>query len=188
MQLYVARHGETELNAQQRYQGSSDYPLNEQGLAQARELAARLPAGITRVVASPLLRAQQTAQAVSDRTGVPVVTIAGFRERCYGAFEGLNREQTIERYPDLIARRIAQQWDDAPPGGETMRQAVGRVEQALLDLHAQQQGQVVLLVAHGFVARAVRWLLLRAAEDAFYAEPMIDNCEFQHYPLVRPWR
>src|SRR4051812_34850023 len=63
--LYVARHGQTALNQQQRFQGSTDAPLNDEGCAQAELLSQRLPAGITRIVASPLLRARQTAEYVA---------------------------------------------------------------------------------------------------------------------------
>lgn len=187
LQLYVARHGETALNAQWRYQGSTDCPLNEQGHAQARLLAQRLPASITHLIASPLQRALQTADAIASARGLPVDIEAAFRERDYGAFEGLNREETIERYPDLIARRIAQRWDEAPPGGETVRQAVHRIELGLLALQQRFDGQPVhlALVAHGFVARAVDWLLTGPPEAAFYTAPMMGNAEFRHYPSMR---
>lgn len=187
--LYLARHGETDLNVELRYQGRTDAQLNELGWTQAAQLAERLPTEITRIVASPLQRAQQTASVVSRRRGLPVLTMSEFRERDFGVFEGLNREDAMTRYPELWARNIAQLWDEAPPGGETIREVVQRVEQGLRCLEVGHPGETVLLVAHGFIARAVRYLVLRWPEDDFYLEPMMGNAEFQHYPSLQwaPW-
>ncbi|WP_176256705.1 histidine phosphatase family protein [Derxia lacustris] len=187
MKLYMARHGQTDLNAQQRFQGSSDPPLNAAGIAQAEELARRLPAGLTRIVASPLQRARQTAEIVAASHGLPVLLMGEFRERCYGVFEGLSREDIEARYPELWARRIARHWDDGPPGGETMRQAVDRVDAALAALRAEHAGETVLLVAHGFVARAVHLLLRALPPEAFYDAPMIGNAEFEVFESGAPY-
>ena len=186
MKLYMARHGQTDLNAQQRFQGSSNPPLNAAGIAQAEELARQLPPGLTRIVASPLRRAHQTAEIVAASHGLPVLLIDDFRERCYGVFEGLSREDIEQRYPELWARRIARHWDDGPPGGETMRQAVDRVGAALALLGATHRGETVLLVAHGFVARAVHMLLRDLPPHAFYDAPMIGNAEFEFFDRAAP--
>ncbi|AKJ31253.1 histidine phosphatase family protein [Caldimonas brevitalea] len=188
MKLYIARHGQTDLNAQMRYQGSSDWPLNDEGLRQAQLLAERLPGDIDHIIASPLLRAQQTAQAVAGTRGLPVVTMPQFRERDYGCFEALNREDILARYAELWHAKIAQQWDAAPPGGETVREVVQRVEAGLVELQARLPGATVLLVAHGFVARAVHFLLTRLHEAEFYLEPMLGNADFLHYPEFGHWR
>ena len=70
MKLYLARHGETDLNIDDRYQGISDAPLNARGIDQARALALALPLDVTRIVSSPLQRALQTAQAVGTARGL----------------------------------------------------------------------------------------------------------------------
>lgn len=187
--LYLARHGETDLNVQMRYQGATDMPLNELGWTQAQTLAQRLPADISRIVASPLLRAQQTASLVSQARGLPVLTMSEFRERNFGVFEGLTHEEAQARHPELYARKVAMLWDDAPPGGETIREVVARVQAGLQRLEAEHGGESVLLVAHGFIARAVRYLVKRWPEHDFYLEPMMGNAEIHHYPDLRwtPW-
>jgi probable phosphoglycerate mutase len=187
--IYLARHGETDLNVQMRYQGATDMPLNELGWTQAQTLAQRLPADISRIVASPLLRAQQTASLVSQARGLPVLTMSEFRERNFGVFEGLTHEEVQARHPELYARKVAMLWDDAPPGGETIREVVARVQTGLQRLEAAHGGESVLLVAHGFIARAVRYLVKRWPEDDFYLEPMMGNAEIHHYPDLRwtPW-
>ena len=108
MKLYLARHGETDLNIDDRYQGSSDAPLNARGRAQADALAAALPHDITRIVASPLQRALQTAQAVGSARGLAVHTMTGLREKDFGVFDGLTPAEVAERYPALwhVTRRL----------------------------------------------------------------------------------
>ena len=183
--LYLARHGETDFNAQLRYQGSTDMPLNELGWSQARSLAERVPAEVSRIVASPLLRAQQTASLVSQARGLPILTMPEFRERDFGVFEGLTIAETQARYPELFEQKVAQQWSAAPPGGETICEVVARVQTGLLQLEAEHGGESVLLVAHGFIARAVRYLVKRWPETDFYVEPMMGNAEIHHYPALR---
>lgn len=127
MILYIARHGETDLNIQDRYQGISDSPLNDRGLQQAAALAAGLPAGIVHVISSPQKRAYQTASALAEARRLPLETMSHFRERDFGIFDGLTPAEVQKRHPDLWERKIVQQWNDAPPGGETTRDVVRRV-------------------------------------------------------------
>ena len=69
--LYLVRHGETDWNRQGLSQGSVDIPLNELGLAQAREAAQKLRGrGIASIVASPLSRARVTAEIVGEVLGL----------------------------------------------------------------------------------------------------------------------
>lgn len=183
MKLYLARHGETDLNIDDRYQGVSDAPLNATGQAQARSLAAALPHDVTCIVASPLRRALHTAQAVGRARGLAVQVMAGLREKNFGAFDGLTPAEVAERYPSLWQAGVLTSWDRAPPGGESTREVVQRVALCLHELHDQHCDETVLLVVHGFVVRALRYLLDGLAEPAFFIAPRIGNGEF----LVREW-
>ena len=71
MELYLARHGQTDWNVGDRYQGTYDEPLNARGHQQALELAAALPRTIEQIVVSPMRRARQTAEPVIAALGVP---------------------------------------------------------------------------------------------------------------------
>ena len=76
MKVYVARHGQTEWNAQNRICGRTDVELTEEGRRQAEELAESLTGrGVDVILASPMKRAIETARAVSRRCGVPVETV-----------------------------------------------------------------------------------------------------------------
>src|ERR1700685_3158559 len=106
------------MSVQKRYAGRSDIPLTDVGLQQAAAAAKRLAsAGIDVIVASPLLRARQTASEVAATTGAPVVADDGFRETDFGAWEGLTFAEVRERWPDEMANWMADP-QGAPPGGE----------------------------------------------------------------------
>ena len=87
--LYVTRHGMTEFNAQDRISGITDVDLTPEGLHQAEEMALKaLSYGdIERIIASPMRRAQMTAQKVSDLTGIPIETDSRLREWDYGSYD-----------------------------------------------------------------------------------------------------
>lgn len=174
--LLCARHGQTELNTEDRWQGRIDAPLNEEGLRQARQLAADLPAsGIDAIVASPMLRARQTAAPVARRLGLPVDLDADFRERDFGVFEGLTEGEAAQRYPALAARHAAYRWDEEPPGAESTRAVVERVARGLQRLREQHAGRTVLLVSHGFVVRCLRHLIDGVSEADFFVAERLPN-------------
>lgn len=167
MQLYVVRHGQTDANAQGRYQGSLDIDLNEQGVRQAQELRARLPWHIDAVVVSPLRRAQQTAAIVFAEEGVGLRTVDAFRERGVGEFEGLTQAEAAERYPASWAQNITRQWSLAPVGGESISQFAERIREGLSELLVRHDQEIVVLVAHGFVAKTIRALVRSDFSDFF---------------------
>jgi broad specificity phosphatase PhoE len=100
--LYLARHGETDWNVAGRWQGHTDIPLNETGRAQARALVPVLRAvGVGAAVSSDLSRASETAGIAAAGLGVAVAySDAGLRERSFGVFEGLTREECAARHPE----------------------------------------------------------------------------------------
>ena len=176
--LLLARHGETDLNTGDRWQGRIDAPLNAAGLAQGQRLASELPEGIHAIVASPMLRARQTAEPAAQRLGLPLRLDADFRERDIGVFEGLTEAEAAKRYPELAARHAAYRWDEEPPGAEATRAVVARVERGLQRLRSQHDNQTVLLVSHGFVVRCLRFLIDGLSEADFFAAARIPNGHF----------
>ena len=169
MELVVIRHGQTRANAENRYLGALDIGLNDKGWEQVSELAQGLAreAPFTRLLSSPLLRARQSAEQISRTLALPVQLIPAFRERHVGLFEGLTQGEARERYPDLWARNITQRWAEAPPGGESLDAVVARVSQGLSDLVYEHEGERVLLVAHGVVAKVLRALTCAGFADFF---------------------
>ncbi|WP_323893983.1 histidine phosphatase family protein [Aeromonas allosaccharophila] len=170
MELVVIRHAETQANAEGRYQGSLDIGLNDDGVRQisrlAEQVAATLPP-FDRLLASPLLRAKECAAILSRQLGLPVELAPAFRERDVGLFEGLTQAEARARYPELWARNITRRWAQAPPGGETLDEVIARISQGLTALASTMQGERVLLVAHGVVAKVIRAVTIAGFDDFF---------------------
>jgi probable phosphoglycerate mutase len=155
--VFLARHGETDWNSSGRWQGHTDIPLNDTGRLQARLLAIRLRSfGVGAVVTSDLSRAHETGRIVAADLGVPVAyTDPGLRERSFGVFEGLTREQCESQHAEAWAA-----WLDhkrVPEGGETqeslstrMMTAVARVATEIARAEAP-----ALVVTHGGALRMV---------------------------------
>jgi broad specificity phosphatase PhoE len=176
--LLMARHGQTDLNTDERWQGRIDAPLNATGVAQAEQLVLSLPGGINALVVSPMLRARQTAEPVTRALGLVPRLDADFRERDFGIFEGLTDDDAVRQYPELAARNVAYRWDEAPPGAEPTRAVVERVARGLQRLSEAHDGQTVLLVSHGFVVRCLRHLIDGVSEEGFFDVERIANGSF----------
>ena len=161
--LLLVRHGETAWNADGRLQGHLDIALNDTGRAQARRLAAALmderePIDI--LYSSDLARALQTAQAVADATGAPLIATPALRERHFGAFQGRRFADIAAELPEQAERWRRRDPDWAPPqGGESLLQFQERITQAVSALAAKNIGKHVALFTHGGVLD----LLYRAA-------------------------
>ncbi len=150
--LLVVRHGETEWNVQQRFQGHGDSPLTDKGRTDVRALGRRLKGvDFDRLISSDLGRARETAELIAQQTGHEVVFDAHLRERNYGVMEGLTIPEIKSRYAESLQKLIDGDPDAVIPQGESHRQHYDRnirfVEQYLRD-HA---GTTALLVVHGGV-------------------------------------
>jgi len=156
--LFLARHGETAWNLEQRWQGQTDVDLNDAGRAQAAALAARLAAHrITRVVASDLARARETAEIIARQLGLDDVLLdAGLRERGYGIFEGLTRAECEAQHPEEWARYVADH-RHTPTRAELDAVVAARMQAAVAraGAHANGTGGAVLVVSHGGSIRAL---------------------------------
>ena len=153
--LFLVRHGETDWNAAGRWQGQTDVPLNPRGREQAREVAGRLRvAGLAAIASSDLLRARATAEIIADHLGLVVNHLdAALRERRFGCFEGLTREEVEARFPEAWARYLADP-GPAPPGGESREELLGRLLPAVASAAARLPGPL-LVVMHGGAMRAL---------------------------------
>ena len=155
MTIFLARHGETEWNRVGRWQGNTDIPLSEVGRAQARQLAERLrERDVTEIFTSDLSRARETAEIVAQVLGVTRLRVdPRLRERGFGCFEGLTREECEERHAEVWARYLADR-RTVPPGAEPQEQVVARVVAALTAVAQSDLTGHVLVVSHGAAIRS----------------------------------
>jgi broad specificity phosphatase PhoE len=104
LHLMLVRHGESEWNAQRRYQGQSDVPLSALGRRQAELIAERLAGGkIDAVYASDLARAWETARPIAEKNGLKVISEPRLRELKFGVLEGLTFDEAQAHYPEMMA-------------------------------------------------------------------------------------
>jgi probable phosphoglycerate mutase len=147
--IVLVRHGQSTWNADGRWQGQADPPLSPLGEAQAQAAADTCPA-VDAVVASDLVRAQQTARIIADGRGFGRVRREPrLRETYTGEWTGLTRDEIEEAWPGWLAS------DRRPSGFEPWETVAERAIGALVDLHVTHPGGTVLAVAHAGVIRAV---------------------------------
>ncbi len=171
--VYLIRHGETEGTSAGRFLGSTDLPLNARGRRQVERLAESLPPGLfepgagTWCVASPLLRAQQTAEAVAGRRGLLLETDPDLREMDFGVWEGLTAEEIEQEFPAALQQWISPTKDTCFPGGESLGQFDERVARALARI-VSHEAEEALVFTHGGVVRGLTCGLLGLGRDGFW--------------------
>lgn len=142
----LIRHGQTEYNRQNLFQGSSDIPLNDTGKAQAHE-ALKNYANLQwdYIASSPLIRAVETAQIIAADHQIPILgSFTGLREVHFGEVEGMNAKDVYSKY---LNRDF--------PGRESANEALARASSTLLELAATYPNARILLVAHGSLLRYI---------------------------------
>ena len=155
-ELLLVRHGETDWNADGRLQGQTDRPLNDYGRRQARLLAEELAhEGLQAIYSSDLARAQETAEIVGLRLGLPVALDADLREKDWGTWEGLS---AVER----------DRTEFVGESTEEHQERILRAVQRIAERHPN--GGRVLIVTHGGSMRRVQTAALGVAL------PVVENC------------
>lgn len=167
------RHGQTLWNVEHRFQGHTDIPLDETGVAQARRAASLLAAlRPSMIVSSDLRRAADTAAALAEITGLEVILDKDLRERGGGEWEGLTREQIAAGWPREYAS-----WE--APGGELVTDVADRVSAAIRRWAAKLDDDGLLVIAsHGAALRLGIARTLGLPEELWSALGGLSNCSW----------
>jgi broad specificity phosphatase PhoE len=176
--IILWRHGNTDWNNQQRFQGQTDVPLNERGLAQAAAAAQRLAALKPELlISSDLSRCAATAAALGDATGLPVERDVRLRERCFGEWETLTRSEVMQQFPEAWARWRA--YDPQPGWGiEPIADLGKRMAEVIGQTAERMPGKTSVLVTHG---GSIKWgigALLGWSEETVETLRGIGNCHW----------
>ena len=159
--LLLVRHGETDWNVDNRYQGQSDIPLNARGRAQAAAIGRRLSSEKLDVIyASDLQRALHTAEAIAAHHPIGVQPDARLREILIGEWEGLTYAEMQARDLEGLARWIETPEEVSAPGGETLVELASRMREVLEEMRARPDGETIVLASHGGALNAFLCLAL----------------------------
>jgi len=156
--LFLARHGSTEANERKPFvlQGCEiDGPLTELGQRQSQALGRALAEfHIHAIYASPLRRAQQTAQAVANHHGLPVCAIGDLRECSVGRWEGRDWETIQRDDPEGYEKFFSDPVHTPHPGGESYGDVLKRATAVFQQLFDRHPGENIVVVGHNMLNRA----------------------------------
>jgi probable phosphoglycerate mutase len=172
MKIYAIRHGQTDFNAEKRFQGQSDVPLNTVGEDQARRsglVLSQLVANSAsktgvKIISSDLKRTRQTTQIISDELqksidGVSIQTAFDERLREFhcGLFENMTYDEFVLKNPEIASEYMRKFDDDVystkypGAGGESRLDVMHRVGRVLLESATNSLEETLIWVVHGGV-------------------------------------
>ena len=191
--ITLLRHGESVGNAENRLQGHADFPLSDAGREQARKLAARWKAEGVKfdcTIASPLLRALETAQIISEALGIPnFETDPLWMERDMGLRAGLTMAEIRAQFPEQEFVNPYESWSE---NGESEWELYLRGGQALHKL-LQRPPARYLVVSHGAILNKVFYSILGITpqpnrQGAHFRLGNTAFSTFTYYPHSHHWR
>jgi len=186
------RHGESVGNAEERFQGQSDFPLTDRGRRQTLALAERWlkeKKKFDLVLTSPLSRAKETAELIGSKLEIPVKADPIWLERNAGEVSGLTREEAQKLYPEP---EFTTPFDPFGENGEGDWELYLRAGKAVYELIKRPAGQY-LIVTHGGLLNKVMYVILGISVQANYSGPRFrfNNtgfAEFNYRPVRHQWR
>ena len=168
--IYIIRHGQTELNNRKALQGRSDHPLNEAGVEQAKEAAARLAeARFDKVYSSPLTRALQTADIVAP--GLSAQTDERLIEMDYGPYEGMS---LADPAPEVVEFFSDFSHNAAPSGMEQLKDVIARTGSFVEE--RCRTHETILISTHAIAMKGILEYLTPGSDGSYWSN-FIGNCE-----------
>lgn len=169
--LFLIRHGQTDSNSGQMFQGQMDTSLNALGHQQAYQMAEYMKKyKLDAIYCSSLLRARQTAAPLAMAQGIAYHPMDLLKEASFGEWEGVPFTEINKMDPDAMTTFLERPGDFTPPGGESFVQSQKRAVKALeLILSKEGHDKNIAVVAHGGVIR-------------------VQLCHFLGIPLNNLWK
>ena len=159
--LLLVRHGATTLTAEDRFSGSANADLSDEGRGQVSLLAQRLSGeNIRAMYCSPLSRTVETAAILARPHGLPLLHRDGLREIGHGHWEGLSRREVEDRFAEEYRSWEADPFTFAPEQGESGVAVLARALPVLREIVVKHAGEQVLVVSHKATLRLILSSLL----------------------------
>ena len=174
--VYFVRHGQTVWNVENKICGATDIALTPLGHQQAIETGKKILAEGIRadeILASPLIRAAETARHISEITGIPVRLEPRLKEQNFGKWESTARD-------GLEFRKAKEDFCCRYEGGESMLHLAQRIYNLLDEIREEADRKTYILVAHNGIARVVRSYFFEMT-NAEYAAFGVPNCAVLRY-------
>lgn len=173
--LYIVHHGDTEYTSEGRLQGWIETSLNDNGREQMQELALELSTvKIDAIYSSSLVRAQESAQILSEALQVPVVVMPELRGESHGNLEGLLKGE-YQQDPHYLQYKSLSSEDkiffSVGEGGLSKADVAREAIPALREICLKHPGENVVIVTHGGVLKFIHFLLGNYTPEQIEAVP-----------------
>jgi 2,3-bisphosphoglycerate-dependent phosphoglycerate mutase len=163
--LILLRHLESQWNKENRFTGWTDVPLTKEGMERAKEVAGKLIGfKIDKVYTSPLIRNKDTVFLILkelNKEDLPIVIDKALDERNYGKLQGLNKDEVKKQYGEEQVQLWRRSWNQAPPGGESLKDVHKRVilfYQKYIEKDIKQGKNVLVVASHNSLRALVKYL------------------------------
>lgn len=182
--IYLTRHGETEWNRQQRFQGYKDSSLTENGILGAELLANRIEdIELDHIISSPLMRAYKTAEIVKGSKDLEIITHNGFKEINLGDFEGLSYEEIEKEYGHLLDKVKKDPFNNSYPNGENMKEFYNRVVKTFKETIEKYKNKTTLIVAHGGTIKCIEAYIRKFELENDWMGHVVKNCSLSYIEI-----
>lgn len=154
--LYLVRHGATPLTAEDRFSGSENVHLSDEGRAQVHRLARRLQDDeLSAIYCSPLDRTMETAGIIAEPHHMNLISKDGLREISHGHWEGLTRKEVEEKFSEEYTAWESDPFTFAPEGGESGISVLARALPVIREIVVNHQDKNILVVSHKATLRLI---------------------------------
>lgn len=167
--IILVRHGECQGNREGLFRGRSDFPLNEQGLIQAKELALEMKQyNPFRIFTGPLSRTKQTALAISQECHIDIEMREGINNIELGPWEGQVKQVIAREYPEQWEIWLNEPEKLSVPGIETLEHVQKRARRELDKIVKEFTGKTVIIVSHRAVLKPLIASCLKISKPYFW--------------------
>lgn len=179
MNLYLVRHGQTNLNKEHIVQGIINAKLNDTGIKQAQEIKKEIDKlTIDLVICSPLIRTRETTSIILNKRNIPILYDNRIIERYAGDFEGKS-----DKSYDHIKSWNYKLNSDLDANIEKIRDLLERTKLFLEDIKNKYPNKNILIVSHEACIRALHYNIIGYNENTNFKDLKIDNCCLLKYKI-----